>query len=128
MKIPISSVNLFLCSPRVDESGLNLVLESGLSLSILSSLQVLWIYDSRRLTNEELAAILSYSSQCTSLKELMFGLGYTMPDTIPVGSIPSSLKSRNVKVWNNKNPDFRRLNLQTGQWQACDGLGNLPGE
>ncbi|XP_071831924.1 NLR family CARD domain-containing protein 4-like [Apostichopus japonicus] len=69
--IPISCVYLGLCSPRVDESGLNLILESGLSLSILSSLQELNIYDSnRRLTNEEFAAILSYSSQCTSLKEL----------------------------------------------------------
>ncbi|XP_071831694.1 uncharacterized protein [Apostichopus japonicus] len=126
-QIPISCVRLFSCSPRVDKSGLNLILESRLSLSILSSLQELWIYDyNRRLTNEELAAILSYSSQCTSLKELQFRWGYTMPDTIPVGSIPSSLKSRNVKVWNSRN--IRRLNLQTGQWQACDGWGNLPGE
>ncbi|XP_071831715.1 uncharacterized protein [Apostichopus japonicus] len=127
--IPISRVHLFLCSPRVDESGLNLILESGLSLSILSSLQKLQITDIRRLTNEELAAILSYSSQCTSLKELRF-VGYHMPDTIPVGSIPSSLKSRNVKVWNGNyiNGVYRRLNLQTGQWQACDNDGNLPGE
>ncbi|XP_071831566.1 uncharacterized protein [Apostichopus japonicus] len=127
--IPISRVYLHSCSPRVDESGLNLILESGLSLSILSSLQKLWIYDdNRRLTNEEWAAILSYSSQCTSLKELRFGY-YILPDTIPIGSIPSSLKSRNVKVWNHidYNED-RRLNLQTGQWQACDGNGNLPGE
>ncbi|XP_071855440.1 uncharacterized protein [Apostichopus japonicus] len=124
--IPISCMNLVYCSPRVDESGLNLILKSGLSLSILSSLQKLWIGDNkRRLTNEELAAILSYSSQCTSLKELRFGL-YDLPDTIPVGSIPSSLKSRDVKVW-----DYYgscRLNLQTGLWQACDMSGNLPGE
>ncbi|XP_071831749.1 uncharacterized protein [Apostichopus japonicus] len=117
--IPISCVWLNHCSPRVGESGLNLILESGLSLSILSSLQKLWISDNRRLTNEELAAILSYSSQCTSLKELTFGFGYTMPDTIPVGSIPSSLKSRNVKVWNLSTP-YRRLNLQTGRWQVTD--------
>ncbi|XP_071820682.1 uncharacterized protein [Apostichopus japonicus] len=71
-QIPISCVYLRSCSPRVDESGLNLILESGLSLSILSSLQWLVIYDiGRTLTNEELAAILSYSSQCTSLKELI---------------------------------------------------------
>ncbi|XP_071831760.1 uncharacterized protein [Apostichopus japonicus] len=128
--IPISRVYLLLCSPRVDESGLNLILQSGLSLSILSSLQKLEIGDSRRLTNEKLAAILSYSSQCTSLKELEFGDviigGYTLPETIPVTSIPSSLKSRNVKVWNSRND--RRLNLQTGQWQTCDINGNLPGE
>ncbi|XP_071831793.1 uncharacterized protein [Apostichopus japonicus] len=125
--IPISCVALAACSPRVDESGLNLILKSGLSLSILSSLQELWIGDyNRRLTSEELAAILSYSSQCTSLKELRF-LGYHLPDTIPVGSIPSSLKSRHVKVWNSSSID-RRLNLQTGQWQACDYEGNLPGE
>ncbi|XP_071831747.1 uncharacterized protein [Apostichopus japonicus] len=126
--IPISHVDLSFCSPRVDESGLNLILESGLSLSILSSLQELWIYDSRRLTNEELAAILSYSSQCTSLKELKFHR-YDLPVTIPVGSIPSSLKSRNVKVWNRFDYDeYRRLNLQTGQWQTCDAKGDLPGE
>ncbi|XP_071831550.1 uncharacterized protein [Apostichopus japonicus] len=126
-QIPISRVVLWSCSPRVDESGLNLILKSGLSLSILSSLQWLWIYDyNRRLTNEELAAILSYSSQCTSLKELTFG-GNDLPDTIPVGSIPSSLKSRYVKVWNLSTPN-RRLNLQTGLWQACDKRGNLPGE
>ncbi|XP_071831764.1 NLR family CARD domain-containing protein 4-like [Apostichopus japonicus] len=127
--IPISCVWLYLCSPRVDESGLNLILQSGLSLSILSSLQKLEIYDyNRRLTNEELAAILSYSSQCTSLKELEFGR-YFLPDTIPVGSIPTSLKSRNVKVLNDTYSDeYRRLNLQTGQWQACDEDGNLPGE
>ncbi|XP_071843460.1 uncharacterized protein [Apostichopus japonicus] len=134
-QIPISCVFLNQCSPRVDESGLNLILQSGLSLSILSSLQKLWIYgDYRRLTNEELAAILSYSSQCTSMKELKFGypmlaVGYIIPETIPVTSIPSSLKTRNVKVWNIlKNGTFRRLNLQTGQWQACDNRGNLPGE
>ncbi|XP_071831746.1 uncharacterized protein [Apostichopus japonicus] len=124
--IPIYRVDLEYCSPRVDESGLNLILESGLSLSILSSLQKLQIWDDRRLTNEELAAIVSYSSQCTSLKELTF-VGYHMPDTIPVGSIPSSLKSRHVKVWNFSSV-YRRLNLQTGQWQTCDGGGNLPGE
>ncbi|XP_071831718.1 uncharacterized protein [Apostichopus japonicus] len=127
-QIPISRVDLDYCSPRVDESGLNLILESGLSLSILSSLQKLWITDNRRLTNEELAAILSYSSQCTSLKELLF-VEYDLPDTIPVGSIPSSLKSRYVKVWNTiVHGEYRRLNLQTGQWQACDNRGNLPGE
>ncbi|XP_071843426.1 uncharacterized protein [Apostichopus japonicus] len=134
-QIPISCVYLQYCSPRVDESGLNLILKSGLSLSILSSLQKLRIFDiNRSLTNEEWAAILSYSSQCTSLKELQFGYpfvggGYILPETIPVTSIPSSLKSRNVKVWNIlKNGTFRRLNLQTGQWQACDYNGNLPGE
>ncbi|XP_071831775.1 uncharacterized protein [Apostichopus japonicus] len=128
--IPISCVWLNECSPRVDESGLNLILESGLSLSILSSLQKLLISDfNRRLTNEELTAILSYFSQCTSLKELRFGSGYTMPDTVPVGSIPSSLKSRNVKVLNLIDiGKYRLLNLQTGQWQACDDGGNLPGE
>ncbi|XP_071831721.1 uncharacterized protein [Apostichopus japonicus] len=120
-QIPISRVDLDYCSPRVDESGLNLILESGLSLSILSSLQKLWITDNRRLTNEELAAILSYSSQCTSLKELLF-VEYDLPDTIPVGSIPSSLKSRYVKVWNTiVHGEYRRLNLQTGQWQGFDG-------
>ncbi|XP_071820691.1 uncharacterized protein [Apostichopus japonicus] len=135
-QIPISCVYLGGCSPRVDESGLNLILESGLSLSILSSLQKLQIEDDRRLTNEEWAAILSYSSQCTSLKELEFGSylileGYILPETIPVTSIPSSLKSRNVKVWNPIDYDYdeyRRLNLQTGQWQVCDREGNLPGE
>ncbi|XP_071843413.1 uncharacterized protein [Apostichopus japonicus] len=134
-QIPISCVYLDGCSPRVDESGLNLILKSGLSLSILSSLQKLQIWDvERRLTNEELAAILSYSSQCTSLNELEFGdryyFGeYVLLETIPVTSIPSSLKTRNVKVWNFlKNGTYRRLNLQTGQWQACDDRGNLPGE
>ncbi|XP_071820844.1 NLR family CARD domain-containing protein 4-like [Apostichopus japonicus] len=128
-QIPISCVYLGGCSPRVDESGLNLILESGLSLSILSSLQKLMIFDNnRRLTNEELAAILSYSSQCTSLKVLWF-VAYDLQDTIPVGSIPSSLKSRNVKVWNFIEYGlYSRLNLQTGQWQACDNRGNLPGE
>ncbi|XP_071854576.1 uncharacterized protein [Apostichopus japonicus] len=113
--IPISCVDLYSCSPRVDESGMNLILESGLSLSILSSLQKLWIQDfDRILTNEELAAILSYSSQCTSLKELQFEC-FVLPATIPVGSIPSSLKSRNVKVWNYGAVDDCRLNLQTGR-------------
>ncbi|XP_071855419.1 uncharacterized protein [Apostichopus japonicus] len=122
--IPISCVNLEDCSPRVDESGLNLILQSGLSFSILSSLQELDIYDcNRRLTNEELAAILSYSSQCTSLKKLLFQW-YDLPDTIPVGSIPSSLKSRNVKVWHDQVIGSRRLNLQTGLWQAYDTWGN----
>ncbi|XP_071820700.1 uncharacterized protein [Apostichopus japonicus] len=118
-QIPISCVYLYFCSPRVDESGLNLILQSGLSLSILSSLQKLLIFDNnRRLTNEELAAILSYSSQCTSLKELRF-LGYDLPEAIPVGSIPSSLKSRNVKVWSVMiTYVYRRLNLQTGHWQV----------
>ncbi|XP_071850837.1 uncharacterized protein [Apostichopus japonicus] len=126
--IPISCVDIDYCSPRADESGLNLILQSGLSLCILSSLQKLDIWDITILTNEELAAILSYSSQCTSLKELVFDY-YVLPDAIPAGSIPSSLKSRNVKVWNYINDDkYRRLNLQTGQWQACDGNGNLPGE
>ncbi|XP_071850910.1 uncharacterized protein [Apostichopus japonicus] len=125
-QIPISWVNLFYCSPRVDESGLNLILQSGLSLSILSSLQKLVVGDSfGSLTNEELATILSYCSQCTSLKELMF-IGYHQPDTIPVEIIPSSLKSRNVKVWNFS--ESIRLNLQTGRWQTCDRDGNLPGE
>ncbi|PIK47623.1 hypothetical protein BSL78_15516 [Apostichopus japonicus] len=70
--IRIPCVSLELCSPTVDESGLNLILHSGLSLSILSSLQKLWISDinNRRLTNEEFATILTYSSQCTNLKEL----------------------------------------------------------
>ncbi|PIK47939.1 hypothetical protein BSL78_15209 [Apostichopus japonicus] len=69
--IPISCVYLGDCSPRVDDSDQNLMLQSGLSLSILSSLQKLAISDiDRRLTNEVLAAILSYSSQCTSLNEL----------------------------------------------------------
>ncbi|XP_071843440.1 uncharacterized protein [Apostichopus japonicus] len=135
LDIPISCVRLWDCSPRVDESGLNLILQSGLSLSILSSLQKLWIWDNnRRLTNEELAAILSYSSQCTSLKVLQFGSvvfavgGYILPETIPVTSIPSSLKTRNVKVWNSIYGKHCRLNLQTGRWQACDKRGNLPGE
>ncbi|XP_071855448.1 NLR family CARD domain-containing protein 4-like [Apostichopus japonicus] len=126
--IPIYCVNLLDCVPRVDESGLNLILESGLSLSILSSLLKLEIGDyNRTLTSEEWAAILSYSSQCTSLKELTFD-SYYLPDTIPVGSIPSSLKSRNVKVWNFQPGDYRRLNLQTGVWQPCDDDGNLPEE
>ncbi|XP_071851547.1 uncharacterized protein [Apostichopus japonicus] len=124
---PIFCVWLRYCSPRVDESGLNLILESGLSLSILSSLQKLRIYDgNRRLTNEEWEAILSYSSHCTSLKELRFVM-YDLPDNIPVGSIPPSLNSRNVKVWN-VSASSRRLDLQTGGWQACDYKGDLPGE
>ncbi|XP_071851920.1 uncharacterized protein [Apostichopus japonicus] len=125
--IPISSVFLQYCSPRVDDSDQNLILQSGLSLSILSSLQKLVITDIHRsLTNEELAAILSYSSQCASLNELQF-LGYVLPDTFPVRFIPSSLKSRKVKVWN-YSAYVRRLNLQTGRWQVCDKKGNLPGE
>ncbi|PIK41979.1 hypothetical protein BSL78_21168, partial [Apostichopus japonicus] len=70
-QIPIPIVDLFECSPRVDESGLNLILQSDLSLSILSSLQTLMIHDvDRNLTSEEWSAILSYSAQCTSLKML----------------------------------------------------------
>ncbi|XP_071837689.1 NLR family CARD domain-containing protein 4-like [Apostichopus japonicus] len=127
--LPISCVFLGACSPRVDESGLNLIIQSGLSLVILSSLQKLIIFDNNReLTNEELAAILSYSSQCTSLKELELQW-YDLPDTIPVESIPSSLKSRNVKVWiSDEGVGHRRINLQNCQWQACDECGNLPGE
>ncbi|XP_071820309.1 NLR family CARD domain-containing protein 4-like [Apostichopus japonicus] len=113
--IPISCVYLVECSPRVDKSGLNLVLQSGLSLSILRSLQKLWIGDDdRRLTNEELAAILSYSSQCTSLKELEF-FGRELLDSVPIELIPSSLKSRNVKVYHYNRG--KRLNFQTGRWE-----------
>ncbi|XP_071851546.1 uncharacterized protein [Apostichopus japonicus] len=52
---------------------------------------------------------------------------YDLPDTIPVGSIPLSLRARNVKVWN-FSESIRRLNLQTGRWQASDIRGRLPGE
>ncbi|XP_071820303.1 uncharacterized protein [Apostichopus japonicus] len=113
--IPIFRVWLEACSPRVDESGLNLILKSGLSLSILSSLQELWIQDrDRRLTNEELAAILFYSSQCTSLKELEVYVA-ELPDPVPLEVIPSSLISRNVKVFDGNRS--ARLNFQTGKWQ-----------
>ncbi|XP_071820314.1 uncharacterized protein [Apostichopus japonicus] len=116
--IPISCVWLRYCSPRVDESGLNLILQSDLSLSILRSLQQLVIEDyNMRLTNEEFAAILSYSSQCTSLKELWFDVA-ELPDPVPIELIPSSLKSRNVKVLDSRR--CKRLNFQTGEWQDWD--------
>ncbi|XP_071853073.1 uncharacterized protein [Apostichopus japonicus] len=128
-QFPIHSVRLFECSPRVD--GLNLILQSDLSLSTLTSLQTLVIHDvDRNLTNEEWSAILSYSAQCTSLQMLKF-FNYVV-QALPVESIPTSLRARNVKVSIMRTVGSFiftcRLDLETGEWQASDIGGILPGE
>lgn len=70
-KIPITQVWLNDCSPRVNKADSSICLDSGLSLPVINSLRDLSISDiGRTLTNEELVAFLSYSSECTNLKAM----------------------------------------------------------
>ncbi|XP_071851517.1 uncharacterized protein [Apostichopus japonicus] len=112
-EIPISCLYLYESFSKIDAG--DVILHSGLRLPCPVSVKQIVIFpeEGREMTETEVVDILMFVQQSYMLEELTFWW-CQLPQSIPAESIPSILKSRNVKVsWG----ECRcYLNLQSGRW------------
>ncbi|XP_071852826.1 uncharacterized protein [Apostichopus japonicus] len=118
--IPISRLNLNLSFSKIDEDG-NIILSSGLSLPIITSIENMYIQREYggEMNKHEVNGILNYLQHCQRFRILLIS-DCLLPSSIPVGPSLSTLKSRGVKViWK---PDTLKwhenyqLDLNSGLW------------
>ncbi|XP_071853003.1 uncharacterized protein [Apostichopus japonicus] len=119
--IPISCLYLYKSFSKIDAG--EVILHSGLRLLCPATVKKILINTSgegREMTETEVIDILMFVQQSRMLEELEFEW-CLLSKSIPAESIPSILKSRNVKVsWG---PNFLLLytmNLQSGRWMDVD--------
>ncbi|PIK36221.1 hypothetical protein BSL78_26949, partial [Apostichopus japonicus] len=114
--IPISCLYLKKSFRKIDAG--DVILHSGLRLSCPVSVKNVVIYTEkgREMTETEVVDILMCVQQSHLLEKLKF-VWCLLPKSIPAESIPSILKSKNVKVsWGPKYFIRYTLNLQSGRW------------
>ncbi|XP_071852807.1 uncharacterized protein [Apostichopus japonicus] len=118
--IPIYWVTLNWSFSKIDEDG-NIILSSGLSLPIISSMERMSIYTEkgREMNKHEVNGILKYVQHSQRFKALF--LDYCLlPSSITVGPSLSALKSRRVIVFwtpdSDKNNQKYKLDLSSGLW------------
>ncbi|XP_071850927.1 uncharacterized protein [Apostichopus japonicus] len=119
--IPIYWVTLGWSFCKIDEDG-NIILSSGLSLPIITSIERMSIYteEGREINKHEVSGILNYVQHSQRFKELNLR-DCVLPSSIPVGPSLSTLKSRAVNVFwfpdSAKNDEYYRLDLDSGIWE-----------
>ncbi|XP_071853658.1 uncharacterized protein [Apostichopus japonicus] len=119
--IPIHCVNLGWSFCKIDEDG-NIILSSGLSLPIITSIEYISIQteEGREMNKHEVNGILNYVQHSQRFQELLLR-GCVLPSSIPVGSSLSTLKSRGVNVFwfpdSAKDDEYYRLDLDSGRWE-----------
>ncbi|XP_071851015.1 uncharacterized protein [Apostichopus japonicus] len=119
--IPIYCVTLALSFGKIDEDG-NIILSSGLSLPIITSIERMEIQteDGREMNTHEVNGILNYLQHSQRFEELVL-TDCLLPSPISIGPSLSTLKSRGVKVfWKpvaHKSHERSKLNLDSGRWQ-----------
>ncbi|XP_071853446.1 uncharacterized protein [Apostichopus japonicus] len=120
-EIPISELELQWSFSKVDKG--DIVLQSGLCLPTLSTLQKLLVNsNSAELTEEDVIGLLNYGVQCKRFKELWF-YHCKLPASINPKMIPETAKSRNVKVlWPE---ETCLLNLQSGKWKQAEDIQTI---
>ncbi|XP_071851079.1 uncharacterized protein [Apostichopus japonicus] len=127
-KIPIYCVNLANAFKELDGDG-NIILCSGLSLPILTSLEILDIQTEkgRKIGQNEVNATLEYIQYCPRFKQLMFD-GCLLPSSVSLGPCLSKLESKNINVF--CFPDGRegrhyKLHFQSGHWLLDPGTSSV---
>ncbi|XP_071851041.1 uncharacterized protein [Apostichopus japonicus] len=119
--IPIIQVDLGLSFSKIDEDG-NIILSSGLSLPIITSIEKMSIQTEkgREMNEHEVNGILNYVQHSQRFKLLVL-TDCLLPSPISIGPSLSTLKSRGVKVfWKpdaRKSHERSKLNLDSGRWQ-----------
>ncbi|XP_071851093.1 uncharacterized protein [Apostichopus japonicus] len=119
--IPIHCVNLVLSVSKIDEDG-NIILSSGLSLPIITSIEIMSIQieQGREINIHEVNGILNYVQHSQRFKQLQFQYCMLPPYT-PIQDL-FNLISNNVKVfWSPYGPSERyyKLHLQSGRWMQA---------
>ncbi|XP_071852843.1 uncharacterized protein [Apostichopus japonicus] len=118
--IPTYRVTLGWSFSKIDEDG-NIILSSGLSLPIITSIERMNIQTEkgREMNKHDVNEILNYVQHSQRLKAL-FLYDCVLPSSIPVGPSLSTLKSRGVKVlWTPDRHKIYRyylLDLGSGLW------------
>ncbi|XP_071851010.1 uncharacterized protein [Apostichopus japonicus] len=119
--IPIDCVHLGWSFSKIDEDG-NIILSSGLSLPIITSIEMMNIQTKkgREMNKHEVNGILNYVQHSQRFKELRL-TDCLLPSSIPVGPTLSTLESQGVNVFwipdSHKPGERYKLNLNSGLWQ-----------
>ncbi|XP_071852834.1 uncharacterized protein [Apostichopus japonicus] len=119
--IPIFEVSLNWSFSKIDEDG-NIILSSGLSLPIMTSIENMNIQTEygREMNKHEVNGLLNYVQHSQRFKEL-FLYDCLLPSSIPVAPSLSTLKSRRVNVcWfpdSVKYDEYYKLDLDSGLWE-----------
>ncbi|PIK47801.1 hypothetical protein BSL78_15344 [Apostichopus japonicus] len=121
--IPISHLRLEWSFSGFD--GEDIRLESGLSLSSLSSVEKISIIagiQKKEFTEEEVIGLINYGIKSPRFKELW--LHYCkLPSSINTDIIPEKSRSRNIKVISSS--EARILDLISGQWRKPDDIQTI---
>ncbi|PIK37070.1 hypothetical protein BSL78_26098 [Apostichopus japonicus] len=113
--IPISKLCLKWSFSGFD--GEDIRLESGLSLSSLSSVEKISINQKgkgNKLSKKEVIGLIHYGIKSPRFKELWLH-NCKLPSSIKPDIIPEESRSRNIKVISSR--EARLLHLSTGQWR-----------
>ncbi|XP_071852836.1 uncharacterized protein [Apostichopus japonicus] len=120
--IPIFQVDLTWSFSKIDEDG-NIILSSGLSLPIITSIEIMYIQTEkgREMNKHEVNGILNYVQHSQRFKQL--DLQDCLQPSIPVGPSLSTLKSRGVNVFwipdSAKYDEQYKLDLGSGRWRKA---------
>ncbi|XP_071852632.1 uncharacterized protein [Apostichopus japonicus] len=121
--LPISDICLERSFSGFD--GKDIRLESGLCLSILSSVEKISINQKGKgntLSEEELIGLIKYGITSPRFKELWLH-NCKLPSSIKPDIIPEESRSRNIKVMSFRKA--RYLNLISGQWRKPDDIQTI---
>ncbi|XP_071851766.1 uncharacterized protein [Apostichopus japonicus] len=116
--IPISHLKLVWSFSGFD--GEDIRLESGLSLSSLSSVEKISINQKGKgntLSEEEVIGLINYGIKSPRFKQLRLH-NCKLPSSIKPDIIPEESKSRNIKVISSSESSY--LDLKSGQWRKPD--------
>ncbi|XP_071850882.1 uncharacterized protein [Apostichopus japonicus] len=119
--IPIFEVYLNLSFSKIDEDG-NIILSSGLSLPIITSIERMTIQTEkgREMNKHEVNGIFNYVQHSQRFKELQL-TDCLLPSSILVGPSLSTLKSRGLDVFwtpdSDKDDEYYSLDLDSGRWE-----------
>ncbi|PIK36844.1 hypothetical protein BSL78_26324, partial [Apostichopus japonicus] len=121
--IPISALCLISSFRGFD--GKDIRLESGLSLSSLSSVEKISINEGRQeheFTEEELIRLINYGIKSPRFKALWLH-NCKLPSSIQPDIIPEEARSRNIKVISSRNACY--LVLISGKWSKPDDIQTI---
>ncbi|XP_071851128.1 uncharacterized protein [Apostichopus japonicus] len=125
--IPIYWVNLALSFSKIDEDG-NFILSSGLSLSILTSIERINIQteEGREMDKHEVNGILNYIQHSPVFKQLQFH-SCLLPPYTPLHDLFNLISQKVEVFWMPYGPSegFYKLNLQSGRWELISGRSVL---
>ncbi|PIK41129.1 putative NLR family CARD domain-containing protein 4 [Apostichopus japonicus] len=123
LNIPISHVCLKWSFSGFD--GKDIRLESGLSLSSLSSVEKISINQigkGNKLSEEEVIGLINYGIHSPRFKELWLD-NCKLPSSINPDIIPEESRSRNIKVISSDHACF--LDLKSGKWSKPDDIQTI---